>query len=155
MLARTTPAPGVPGQVLLLPIPERYKQMEEVLLKQYPKEVTTLDAEIRKQRDMNSALVGTEKAVAPNKAVAGENPLVSHTPVRLEPDEHAREFALLVCKAALTDKALRTLEKAEALANFSKWTAWLQDFELRNEEGGDTGEVWLMTGRFEKIHRVR
>ncbi|KAJ9634625.1 hypothetical protein H2199_008910 [Coniosporium tulheliwenetii] len=146
ILARTTPAPGVPGQVLLLPIPERYKQMEEVLLKQYPKEVSTLDAEIRKQREMNPTPVAPEKAVAPKKLVAQEKPvaqeepLASHPPVRSEPDEYARKFALLVCKAALTDKALRTPEEAEALSNFSKWAAWLEEFKLRNDTKDADGD---------------
>lgn len=129
-----------------MPIPERYKQMEEILLKQYPKEVTTLDAETRKQREMNPTPVAPEKPVAPKKAVAHaksvapENPLSPPTPVRSEPDEHARKFALLVCKAVLTDEALRTPEEAEALVNFSEWATWLQEFKLRKEEGGDTGE---------------
>lgn len=92
------------------------------------------------QREMNPTPVAPEKPVAPKKAVAPENPLSSYTPVRSEPDEHAREFALLVCKAALTDKALRTPEEAEALVDFSKWATWLQEFKLRNEEGGGTGE---------------
>ncbi|KAJ9664621.1 hypothetical protein H2201_005133 [Coniosporium apollinis] len=85
ILAHTTPAPGVPGQVLLLPIPERYKQMEEVLLKQYPKEVSTLDAEIRKQREMNPTPVAPEKLVAPKKLVAQEKPVAQEEPLASHP----------------------------------------------------------------------